>query len=175
MPPRVEVIEAAAGQRRVLDNLMQLYFHDFSDFWTPRPGDGLGEDGLFSPYALDSYWREEGRIPLLVRADGALAGFALINRHSHIGRPVERDMAEFFIARTHRRAGVGSAAAAALFAGYPGSWEVAVMRRNLPALAFWERAVAAAAGGGPVERLDVASDDWDGWVFRFTPQSAQER
>ena len=166
--PSVEIAVAERGERPVLANLMQLYIHDFSEFWRDRPDGELEADGRFADYPfLDAYWDEADRTPLLLRVDGRLAGFVLINGISHSGLPVDRNVAEFFVVRKHRRGGVGAAAARAIFSLYPGQWEAAVARRNLAALPFWRKA----AGGHPfvagLEELDRAGPAWDGPIVRF--------
>ncbi|MGH6956185.1 MAG: GNAT family N-acetyltransferase, partial [Caulobacteraceae bacterium] len=101
----VEVTPASASERPLLEGLMQFYHYDFSEL-EPEGSPDLEFDarGLFEPYRyLPDYWREAGRIPLIVRKEGKVAGFALINRRSHFGGEVERNMAEFFVARKHRR------------------------------------------------------------------------
>ena len=116
----VEVTVASAGQKGALDNLFQLYVHDFSEHWGGTDDGELADDGRFEPYRhLDSYWSDESCVPLFIRADERLAGFALLNRRSQTGRGVDRNMAEFFIARKHRRSGVGTAAVHAILARYP--------------------------------------------------------
>jgi predicted acetyltransferase len=158
---------AQPGQRPVLENLFQLYTHDFSEFWSGRADGELQEDGRFEPYAyLGSYWTEADRAPVLIRADGHLAGFALINTFSHSGLPIDFAVAEFFVARKHRRAGVGLAAACAIIRARPGQWEMAVARRNTAALPFWRR-VAVAIAGPAVEEIDRDNDLWDGPIMRF--------
>src|SRR5437660_10524400 len=98
---------ASPAQRDTLANLFQLYTHDFSDFWRDRQDGELGEDGRFPEYVyFDSYWTEPDRTPLLIRADGQLAGFALINTFSHSGLPLDHAGAAFFVVRKHRREGV---------------------------------------------------------------------
>jgi predicted acetyltransferase len=57
------------------------------------------------------------------------------------------DIDEFFVLRRHRRAGVGTAAAALAFARRPGRWEVRESAANVPAQRFWRRAIDAATGG----------------------------
>lgn len=163
----VEVQAAAPDQRAALTNLMQLYVHDFSEFWAGRPDGELGEDGRFADYPLDAYWRDPGRVPLTLRVDGRLAGFALLDRGSHTGGAVDRNMAEFFVVRKHRRAGIGAQAARLIFTRHPGVWEVAVARRNLPALAFWRRVIGAHPLARDVEELDLATTAWNGPLFRF--------
>ncbi len=126
------------------------------------------DDGRFDPYAyLDAYWSEAGRIPLLVRVGGRLAGFALINSHAHSGLTVDRNVAEFFIVRKHRRGGAGTIAAQTTFRRYPGLWEAAVARRNTAALAFWRRAVGGCPGLSQLDELDRQTDEWDGPILRF--------
>ncbi|MCR5880792.1 GNAT family N-acetyltransferase [Phenylobacterium sp. J367] len=153
-------------RREAVANLFQLYVHDFSDFWSERQVE-LGEDGRFPPYPfLDTYWEDPERAPFLIRADGQLAGFVLLNTHSHSGKPCDWNVAEFFVARHYRREGVGRRAALAAISGRPGLWEIAVARRNAPAQPFW-RGVAQAAASGPVEALDQADGNWNGLILRF--------
>lgn len=159
-------LESAADKRQTVENLFQFYVHDFSDFWETRQAE-LQEHGLFGLYPpLAAYWSEPGAEPLLIRADGAIAGFALIDRHSHCGLPTDFNMGEFFVARHYRREGVGRAAAVAAIRERPGRWEIAVARRNLPAQPFW-RGIAAAIASGPVEELDRQDDRWNGPILRF--------
>lgn len=165
--PKVELQPAGPEHRATLANLFQLYTYDFTEQWAGEARGELGEDGLFEPYPyLDSYWTEPDREAFLIRADGALAGFVLLNDHSHAGLPVDHAVAEFFVARKHRRGGVGRAAARAAIAPRLGLWELAVARKNEGALAFW-RGVAAELASGPVEELD-ATDRWNGTILRLT-------
>jgi predicted acetyltransferase len=172
-PADCEIVLARPAQRVALENIFQLYVHDFSEQWSGLAHGELEEDGRFPPYLhLDAYWSEEGRVPLLVRRDGRLAGFALLDRLSHVGERVDRNMAEFFIARKHRRTGLGAAAVDAIFQRYPGVWETAVARRNLPALAFWRRVIGAHPLVADLAESDVRSSDWDGWVLRYRVNDA---
>ena len=165
MTAAVEIMAALPEDRVPLANMMQLYAHDFSELWSGEERGELGADGLFAAYPLDAWWREADHIPLLVKADGFLAGFALLNATSHTGRPLDRNMAEFFIVRKHRRSGVGTGAARMIFNRYPGRWETAVARANHGALAFWRAAIQPLAE--EVELVDVESALWNGPVLRF--------
>lgn len=163
----IEVTHAAASQRTTLENLMQLYAHDFSEHWVGRPEGELDADGRFAPYPLDAWWQHATHVPLLIHRGGSLLGFALLNATSHCGLPVDRNVAEFFIVRKHRRSGAGTAAAHATFARYPGQWECAVARRNIAALGFWRKAIATCPVAGGIEELDVQDANWNGPVIRF--------
>jgi predicted acetyltransferase len=164
---KVTVTPASEADRAVIARLMPLYIHDFSEFMPGRAEVALGEDGRYPDYPLDPYWRERGHSPLLIRADGKLAGFVLINTKGHTGLHVDHNVAEFFVARGLRRDGVGTAAAHAIVAVRPGQWEVAVGRRNTHALSFWRRAIASCPGVRDVEEQDRDDAAWNGVVIRF--------
>jgi predicted acetyltransferase len=159
-------LQAVGPERaRTIANLFQLYVHDFADFWSERRVE-IGEDGRFPPYPpLESYWREEGRSAFLIRVDGQIAGFVLVNKHAHSGEPADFNMAEFFVARHYRREGVGLAAALQAIEGHRGQWEIAVARRNTGALAFWRQVAARAAR--EVDERDQDDENWDGTILRF--------
>jgi predicted acetyltransferase len=163
----LQVKIASPQARPAIDNMMQLYAHDFSELWIGSERGELGENGRFIDYPFDAYWREPGHVPLLLRKAGRLVGFALVNAKAHSGQPVDRNMAEFFIVRKHRRGGLGTQAAHAVFDLYPGQWESAVARRNLAALAFWRRAIASYPQVSDIEETDLQTDHWNGPVIRF--------
>lgn len=92
----VTLTQVPVSQSRVIANLMQLYKYDFSEFaHIGSPYGEVGSDGRFVYDGLDSYWREEGRVPLTVRADDRLVGFILVNRWSALSRPLDHSVAEF--------------------------------------------------------------------------------
>jgi predicted acetyltransferase len=163
----VTLTQVPERQSEIITNLMQLYKYDFSEFAAvgSRYGE-VGPDGRYTYEGLDSYWREDGRVPLTVQADGRLAGFILVNRWSALNRELDRSVGEFFVLRKYRRKGVGSRAAKALFERWPGCWEVAVAWYNKPALSFWRRAIAAAVDGA-VEEYAGDGERWAGTVLCF--------
>lgn len=159
-------LEPAGDRREAIENLFQLYVHDVTVFWDSRRVE-LGENGRFPGYPpLASYWSEPRREALLIRADGALAGFVLLNDPSHSGKRADFNVAEFFVARPYRREGLGRAAALKAILPRAGQWEIAVARRNTGAQSFW-RGVAAEAAKGPVEERDQDDDRWNGTILRF--------
>ena len=166
--PKVELEPCGRERRQTLVNLFQLYCHDFSEQWFDRPEGELDEEGRLEEYGPARYWTgASARGRWLIRADGRLAGFALlVNAHSHSGRPLDFQIAEFFVARKHRRSRVGKAAALAVIRARPGLWELAVARRNVGAQHFW-RAVAADIAGDKVEELDQDDERWNGLILRF--------
>lgn len=136
----VEIVPAAAEQRPVIDHLIQLYLYDFSEFM----GWDVDSSGRFGKDALNGCWTEPWRHPYLIKADGKLAGFAIVDeRDLGNGRETVVDMAEFFVLRRFRRCGVGQAAATALFDLFPARrWRVRQVARNESAIAFWRHVIA---------------------------------
>jgi predicted acetyltransferase len=169
MMPEITLL-SAADRRETVENLFQFYVHDFSEFWL-TPQVDLDAEGRFPPYPpLARYWTEPGAEPLLILTDGKVAGFALIDREAHSGLPCDFSMGEFFVARPYRRGGLGTSAALDAIRARHGLWDIAVARRNLPALAFWRR-VAAMAASEPVEEIDQDDAHWNGMVQRFSVSS----
>jgi predicted acetyltransferase len=166
-----EVTLERVGRERAatLTNLFQLYAHDFSEQWFDRPEGELDEDGRLEEYGLmDRYWSQPDHEVMLIRRDGRIAGFVMVNKYSHSGLPLDHQIAEFFVARKHRRAKVGKDAALQVICARPGQWELAIARRNEGAKPFWRGvAAAAAAEGSTVEELDQNDDRWNGMILRF--------
>lgn len=153
----------AVPDKPVLDNLMQLYLHDFSEI----SGADADDRGRFDYPQLDLYWTEAGRHPFAIRADGHPAGFALVNRFSPLQDPFEgHAVAEFFVMRKYRRRGVGRAAAMLLFDHFPGHWEVATAASNIPAQAFW-RSTIDTYTSGRYQELWLQDDRWHGPIHQF--------
>lgn len=125
-------------------NLLELYLHDLSETFPIQ----IGADGRFGYDALPSFWLEPGRrFPFLIRHGEQLAGFALVTRGSPVTTdPNDLDVNEFFVARRHRRAGVGRRAALLLWDRLPGHWIVRVSEGNRRGLAFWPGVIGEYAG-----------------------------
>ena len=159
---------AAASEQAIIANMLQLYIHDFSELFAGSARCDLDNDGLYRPdIPLADWWQLPGHFPLLFRVASKLAGFALINDHGHSGEAVDSNVAEFFVVRKYRRAGVGLAAAHTIFSRWPGQWEAAVMRANTGARTFWAHAIADYPGARAVDAVDCRDERWDGTLFRF--------
>jgi predicted acetyltransferase len=169
----VGVRSAGGCERPLIENLSQFYIYDFSEMETAGSNAmEFGDHGCYSPLPdIDLYWRTEGFRPLLIHVRQRLVGFILINTRSRRGGSVEHNMAEFFVARKHRRRGVATEAVRQILALYPGHWEIAVAERNAAARAFWPHAIAAAPNICQLVRLEGDSEHWRGpiWNFRTVP------
>ncbi len=167
-PPsaRIDIIPASRDQAPILANLLQLYIHDFTEFFDLD----TGADGRFSYPHLPLYWSDPGRHPFLVEVDRKLAGFVLVKKDS--GNRPFWDMAEFFILRNYRRHGIGTRVAHEVWKLFPGLWRVRVITSNTPAHLFWSRAISGFTGK-PVHPGRVEKDGalWQVFSFKSKPTS----
>jgi predicted acetyltransferase len=163
----VSVADAERGQTPVIQNLMQLYTHDFSEFWAGTSRGDLNEHGLFDAYPLDEYWSKANWAAMLIWCNRVLAGFCLVNDRTHSGLSAHRNMAEFFILRKYRGRGVGRLAAEMVFSRQPGLWEVAVARKNAHAREFWRKSIKRSPRSSKFQELDLQDERWNGPIFRF--------
>lgn len=169
----VSLVPITAASRGTLENLMQLYVHDWSELLPLE----VGADGRFAAPSLDEYFGAADHHAFIIEVDGQVAGFVLVVARSRLsGAAGTHDLAEFFIMRRHRRQGVGLAAAAAAFARFPGRWEVRQRDENPTATAFWRRAIDRFTGGRYEERRRD-DESWTGLVqtFSSTPPIADAR
>ncbi len=158
----VEVTQASLDDKPLLQRLLELYQYDFSEY----ENIDLDSDGTYGYAWLDHYWHEDGRYPFLVRVDGKLAGFVLVNQITLLSNS-EWSMAEFFIMRKYRRRGVGKTVAFYIFDKFHGIWEIHQLERNIPAQHFWRKIISEYTKGqyteiflenesalGPVQQFD---------------------
>jgi predicted acetyltransferase len=166
MSSRVELIEAGPEHQRGLENLLELYIHDFSEFVSVD----VREDGRFGYPDLSLYWREPRRKPFLARIEGKLAGFALVTRRLCLSEDSEVwDMADFFVLRRYRHRGVGAELAEKIWRLCPGKWQIRVRSNNLPAIKFWESAIAKfTESSATFENFEIEKIVWK--VFSFQSQ-----
>lgn len=163
--PQITITKAKKADKDIFKRLLQLYLHDFSEFATKDdPYGKISKNGEFDYPYLDRYWKEAGRIPLFIRYEEDIAGFALINKVSVLDRPLDYSMAEFFILRKYRRGNVGSKAVLNILSAYPGNWEIPVTSYNTPAQKFWKNVLW---GIGDCEEVKISNDHWDGPVFKL--------
>jgi predicted acetyltransferase len=164
----VTVTDALPAQAQIIQNLVQLYTHDFSEFLAGTSRGDLHPDGRFDAYPLDQYWSRPEWSPLLIWSKRMLAGFALINDQTHTGgQPANRNVGEFFVLRKYRGQGIGRVAIERVFSRHPGSWEVAVARRNVGAYEFWRKTLKGTARVSGIREFDSNNEKWNGPIFRF--------
>lgn len=132
----LEIIEAGVELKSVVCNLSQFYIYDFTDCLKFRCPD----DGRFTTACFDKYWTEPGRCAFLLKVDGELAGFVLVEGSGVLPQS-QHSIGEFLIMRKFRRRGLGQRVAFDMFDRFRGRWEVRQVIQNAPAIAFWRKVI----------------------------------
>jgi predicted acetyltransferase len=158
---KIEVSPASIDDKSLFQRMMELYQYDLSEF----ENNDLDSHACFGYSYLDHYWEEKDRHPFIVRVDGKLAGFVLVNKHTYLPGN-EWSIAEFFIMRKYRRQGIGKAVAFYIFDQFRGKWEVQEMEANLPAQRCWRKVIAEYTGGHYLE-ANLNNELWKGPIQYF--------
>jgi predicted acetyltransferase len=140
----VTLQRASIDDESLLENLLELYMHDMSEFFPLK----LNSLGRFCYDRLPLYWSQpESRWAYIVRVDEEVAGCALVAQGSVASTDAAVfDLNEFFVLRSHRRQGIGQRAANLLWNKQPGKWIVRVEQTNQRALHFWDTTIRSYAG-----------------------------
>ncbi|MBC8999080.1 GNAT family N-acetyltransferase [Pseudomonas sp. N40(2020)] len=154
----VELHPAQRDELQTLENLMQFYMYDFSQ-WLPLK---LAEHGFFSIQPKDEYWRHPATQPFLIRVDDELAGFVTVDNETHIAS-AEHNIGYFFLARRFRGQGVAQFVVSALLSRIPGQWQIFHIDANRPAQRFWARLMPELSGG----ELTLLQREVDGYPCTF--------
>ena len=118
---------AAATERNIIDNLLQLYLKEIQLFDVRI---STSEGRLVYPH-LKHYWQNPQRYPFLMFKEQEIAGFALVrvDKDPSNGEPVS-EISDIFILNSLRRQGLGEKMAVRLWDMFPGNWRLGVLKGN---------------------------------------------
>ncbi len=133
------LLKALEEHKIVIQNLMQYYIYDFSEYIKYD----VEDNGLFAPYPnLMDYWEGDGnKFPYVIKMNDKYVGFVLVKLINTIDRHYF-SIAEFFILKKYRREGIGKAIAIKVFNLHKGHWEVYQKNHNKPAQIFWNKVIS---------------------------------
>ncbi len=144
MSQNIQITAASLADYPVIQNMAILYVYDLSrQCGFISPDWALPADGLYQCFDLKAYFQEATRRAFLIRVDGELAGFVLLNQKGASAANVDWSINEFFILAKFQGKGVGKYVAQTIFTQHPGVWEVTIMPENSSALAFWQKTISA--------------------------------
>jgi predicted acetyltransferase len=164
MGSRVSATEAPAGvsvrdaRATPADRVwIQTVYRDYLDDLNPGTGlfPRLPEIGHREGDQIAHWFGDPNTYPLVIVRGAEPVGFARVLR-SQAGAlepRVDYRMAEFFVARSQRRLGVGATAVQLILSRFAGRWEITEYLRNTEAVKFWRRVVAAYTHGAYQERI----------------------
>ncbi|STX50944.1 GNAT family acetyltransferase [Legionella busanensis] len=135
---RIKLQPASIDDYPIIQNMTSYYAYDVSEYmqW-PMEETGVCDIGL----NYLRYFNKENTYPFLIRYDGELAGFAIIDKEVSDSNN-DYNMAQFFIIRKFKGCGLGRQIAFQCFNQFPGRWEVFVMPGNEGAYRFWRKIVS---------------------------------
>ena len=145
------LVQASNEHKIVIQNLMQFYIYDFSEYIRYD----VEDNGLFAPYPdLKDYWEgDNNKFLYIIKKDDKYVGFVLVKFISSIDRSYF-SIAEFFILKMYRHAGIGKAIAINIFNLHRGQWEVYQKETNKPAQLFWTKVISEYTKGQFKERFE---------------------
>ncbi len=159
--PGIELLRAQRDELDCIENLMQFYLYDFSE-WLPLT---FAERGLFNVQLPPDYWRKPATQPFLIRVDGALAGFVTVDATAHLAG-VTFNISYLFVSRRYRGQGVGRHVVDALLQQLPGCWQVFHLDANLAAKTFWAKVIPA-LGASELSQHRLPVDGYPCTLFKF--------
>lgn len=145
------LLQASNDHKIVIQNLMQFYIYDFSEYIRYD----VEDNGLFAQYPdLKSYWEgDNNKFPYIIKKDDKYVGFVLVKFISSEDRSYF-SIAEFFILKKYRHEGIGRAIAIEVFSSHKGQWEVYQKETNKPAQIFWNKVISEYTKGHFKERSE---------------------
>ena len=152
-PAEVQLQPILPEQQPVLERLYQLYRYDLSEF----NNQDIRPDGSYPHIDLAQYVTDSNFCSRFITFDNTLAGFALVNLHSHTYMDeTVKNLDDFFVLKKYRRKGIGTRAAYRLFREMPGLWQVNKKTYNEVAMRFWERVVREFTDGDFSEHIALS-------------------
>jgi [ribosomal protein S5]-alanine N-acetyltransferase len=143
----------APGDRLWIQSVYRDYLDDLN------AGTGLfpmlGEVGHREPDQIAHWFADPNTFPLIILKGSEPVGFARVVRAvASAAQPgIEYRMAEFFVARSRRRLGIGQIAVQLILSRFAGRWQITEYLRNEEAVNFWRRVVARHTQGRYQERI----------------------
>ena len=147
---KVELQVAQVGDHDCIEMLMQFYHYDASE-WIALD---VNTNGRYDFRSVDRFWQEPNQFPFFIRVDGAIAGFAVIDKEVTSDES-DLNVGYLFVLRRFRGQGIGRIAAHKLFAQFHGRWEVYQVEQNLDAIHFWRQVISDFTKGKFDERILV--------------------
>lgn len=144
----VEIRLASSEQRYIIQNMWPAYIHDLSQYRNQLPNKhGLFDDDEISTYTAENFmtgwWTHPKQaFAFILYVEERAAGFALVASPPLVDGKADKVIAEFFLLHPYRGKGIGKLLATQVFDMFKGSWQVSVLPKSKPALAFWRKVIS---------------------------------
>ncbi len=132
----IKLIQATIEDYHVIQNMAQFYVYDVSR----ECGFILSADGRFEPNDYKVYLQSKEKLAYIVKINGELAGFVLLNEIG-ISDTTDWKIDQFFVLAKFQGKGLGRNVFQQLLQKHTGHWELTVLPDNKSALLFWQRVI----------------------------------
>jgi len=118
-----------------LENLMNLYLHDLSEFASDLK---INEDGKFEYEGFELYFTSDDLKPFFIIYQDGMVGFVLLNTGKYVPRDIDYTIHEVFLLRGFRKKGIATVSIKKLFDLYKGRYNIVQLGNNKIAIDFWK-------------------------------------
>ena len=129
----LEVIKTTNNERRIIDNLLQLYLSDLCKYFRI---DMDQNTGLYEYDDISKYFVDNSDTAYLFKYDKEIAGFSLIDLVD--GHYVVQ---EIFVLNEFKGKGIGKSAVFKIFDMNKGDWVIKAVPNSEPAEKFWTKVI----------------------------------
>lgn len=158
-----------SGNKYVLDNVLELYQHEFNAFYNYY--DDLNEDGKYNFILTDKYVTDENYKAYLIKVNCKIAGFIMMNPET---KYVENGtyIAEFFIMPKYRKGYFSINVIREIFKQNKGNVEIKVLRSNEKAFKLYSLLFKRFAEN---VQINTTLEDGDEFVYyNFNTENLKE-
>lgn len=135
----ITIIDAKPEQEELFKNLVNLQFHDLSEF---RDNFDILEDGRFEWNFSECFKsNNENHHPLLIMFNNRVVGFLIFSMFNEKHPEADFQLVEMFILKMYRKKGIGKKVINLIFENYKGKYHLDVSKKNIPAINFWENLI----------------------------------
>lgn len=120
-------------ERKVLDNLLQLYLHEISLYFKV---DFDSSNGLYKYDSLDKYFDNSENYAYFIKENDEITGFVLIDKNNDY-----YIVQELFTLNNYKGRGYASDAINKIFDMYRGNWVIKVVPNSIQAEIFWNKVI----------------------------------
>lgn len=133
---QIKVRVATEADKTLYKNLVNIYHNELGLYCAEFQD--VDDNGYFDNHYVDSYFcGDKAVMPLIITADGATVGFAVVTVSPYCIEGCDFCIQEFFLVGYYRGTGAAKAAAEEIFSLFKGRYCAAVLSNNDRAIEFF--------------------------------------
>jgi len=157
------LVDALPAQEDIYRNLVNLQFHDLSEF---RDNFDILEGGRFVwPFSACFESKNEKHHPLLILYKNKIVGFLIFSVFNGKKTNTEYYLVEMFILRMYRKKGIGKTVIQMIFDEFKGEYHLDIAEKNIAAIKFWEKLITVNSNKIDKKKFVEEGDNYINYVF----------